>query len=55
MEKLVFYKLEVDRKLWEKFKETITKNQTINNVLLDLIRGRIESFEKQSNLKTKKL
>ena len=54
MEKLVFYKLEVKRELWEKFKETITKNQTINNVLLDLIKERIEKFEKPSNLKTKK-
>ena len=42
MDDIIFYKIEVPKEVWIDFKETITKNHTINEVLLNLIEKRIE-------------
>lgn len=34
------YTIEVDDKLWEEFKKTITKDKTINEVIVELIAQR---------------
>lgn len=44
---LKFYKIIVPEELWSEFKETINKNETINNILLELIKQRIEEFKKK--------
>lgn len=36
------YKLEISDDKWMKFKETVSKNQTINNVIEEYIDQRIE-------------
>ncbi len=44
MNDLAFFKIEVPKPMWVDFKETITKNHTINNIILELIKKRIEEF-----------
>jgi lauroyl/myristoyl acyltransferase len=36
------YRLEIDDKKWNKFKDTLSKNQTINQVIENWIDQRIE-------------
>jgi len=36
------YTIKVDDELWEKFKQTITKDKTINDVIVELIKQRVE-------------
>jgi len=47
-EKPIFFKLEVPKELWKDFKETINKNHTINDILLELIKKRVEEFNKKN-------
>ena len=35
------YTVDVDGELWEKFKQTITKDKTINNVIIEMIVRRV--------------
>jgi len=39
---VVKYTITVDDELWRKFKKTITKDKTINDVVVELIRQRVE-------------
>ena len=36
------YTITVDKKLWEEFKRTVTKDKTINDVVVELIKQRVE-------------
>lgn len=40
------YTIKVDNDLWKKFKKTITKDRTINNVIVELIKRRINENER---------
>lgn len=48
MKDLAFFKIEIPRGMWIDFKETITKNQTINNVIIELIKKRIDESKKKN-------
>jgi len=39
---MVKYTITVEDELWEKFKKTITKDKTINEVIVELIRQRVK-------------
>ena len=47
MDNITFYKIEVPKNIWKEFKETITKNYTIQEILIELIKKRIEEFKKK--------
>ena len=36
------YTIEVDDETWRKFKETVSKNETMNDAIIKLIKGRIK-------------
>jgi len=36
------YTLAVDDELWEKFKRTVTKDKTINDAIVELIKQKVE-------------
>jgi hypothetical protein len=38
------YTVNVDDDLWEKFKRTVTKDKTLNQVIVELIRERVEKW-----------
>lgn len=40
------YILKVDKELWTKFKDTVSKNQSINDVIVEMIKERIEKHAK---------
>jgi len=42
---VVTYNLKVDDELWKRFKDTITQNQRIGQVLVEMIRERVRRFE----------
>jgi predicted CopG family antitoxin len=37
------YTITIDDELWEKFKQTVTKDKTINEAIVELIRQKVES------------
>jgi hypothetical protein len=39
---MVKYTIKVEDELWEKFKRTITKDKTINEAVVELIRKKVE-------------
>lgn len=39
------YLIKVDSELWEKFKQNVTKDRTINDVIVDLIARYVEERE----------
>jgi len=45
------YTISVEDELWEKFKQTVTKDRTINEAIVEMIRRRVE--ESNSAGKTK--
>lgn len=47
MDEIKFYKVEIPKNIWIEFKETITKNHTINEVFIELIKKRIEDFKEK--------
>lgn len=38
--------LDVDDRLWERFKKIVTKDKTLNQAIIDLIKEKIEREEK---------
>lgn len=46
---VVFFKLEVQKEIWTEFKETITKNHTIQEILIELIESRIKKFKDKND------
>jgi hypothetical protein len=38
------YTVNVDDDLWEKFKRTVTKDKTLNQVIVELISERVEKW-----------
>ena len=42
------YTLVVDDRLWERFKRTVTKDKTLNQVLVELVAERVGQFEKKA-------
>jgi predicted CopG family antitoxin len=38
------YTIKVSDDLWEKFKRTVTKDKTLNQVIVELIRKRVEKW-----------
>jgi len=40
------YTVTVDDRLWEKFKHTITRDKTINEAIVELIRQKVERQER---------
>ena len=42
LEQMTSYRLEIDDEKWNKFKETLSKNQTINQMIENWIDQRIE-------------
>jgi len=43
---MVKYTITVDDELWEKFKKTITKDKTINEAIVEIIRQKVKSDAK---------
>jgi len=42
------YLLTIDDDLWKKFKQTITRDRTINDVITEMIEEKVESYERKS-------
>lgn len=40
---MVKYMIEVDKELWEKFKEIVSKNKSINDVIVEMIKERVHN------------
>jgi len=42
----ITYPLRIDKELWQRFKGTVSKNETINEVLIRMIKKRIKEGER---------
>ncbi len=42
---MVKYTITVDEELWKEFKKTITKDKTINDAIVELIRQKVEEHD----------
>jgi len=47
---ITFCKIEVPKELWKNFKETINKNHTINEILIELIKKRIKEHGEKKTI-----
>ena len=47
------YTISVEDELWEKFKQTVTKDRTINEAIIEMIRQRVERVEAGRNRRPK--
>jgi len=47
MEGIKTYRLEVDEKIWEEFRETLMKNDVINKVITEMIKDKIKKFKEK--------
>jgi hypothetical protein len=45
------YTITVEDELWEKFKQTVTKDRTINEAIVEMIRRRVEESDQKKSLK----
>ena len=45
MGETISYNLEVEKILWSNFKKTMTKDDIINKILIEMIKKRIEEFK----------
>lgn len=43
---MVKYTIEVDDKIWEEFKKTITKDKTINQAIVEMIVEKVKKHNK---------
>ena len=50
MGEFVCYNLKIDKVTWSNFKKTMNKEEIINDIILDLIKQRIEDFKKNKDL-----
>ena len=44
---IIRYNIECSDKIWKEFKQTMSKDDVINNVILDMIQKRVEEFKKR--------
>lgn len=41
------YRIEVPPELWKQFKQTLTKDDVINDTILEMIKERVERFKEE--------